>query len=227
MKKILALLFIIALVTLSGCEDKEAQEYAAKLIPVLDSYQEQLSQKIKVEQDSYEDLAQTYEEARTADIDIRLRNERKRRSVDIGERFSNAKDAPTLSQIFTSLQEYAKLDFETTQAVLQEGLNARSQYLINLEGVEIELQKIKTFKEALKELAKPKSDFKKFKSATDFLIKTDDGISKLLCADLKKRITELETDSASATGDEKKEEKKKIEQKIKQAKERIATKKCS
>jgi outer membrane murein-binding lipoprotein Lpp len=223
MKKLIELLLIIAVVSLSGCGDKEAREYAAKLIPVLDSYQEQLSQKIKAEQDSYEELAEAYEEARKADIDIRLSSERERRSEDLGEKLSNAKDAPTLSQLFASLQEYAKSDFETTQTVLQEGIDARSKYLDNLESLEIELQKVKLLKEALQELAKGKSDFAKFQGAADFLLKTDEEVNKLLCTDLKKQLDQLKKDKGTASGDER----KKIEEKIKQTSERMATKKCS
>jgi len=236
MKRLIAPLLIMAF-SLSACGDKDARDYAAKLIPVLDSYQEQLSQKIKAEQASYEELAQAFEEARKADISIRLAGERERRSEDLGEKTSKAKDAPTLSQIFASLQEYGKVDFETTQVVLQEGLDARSKYLDNLESLEVELQKVKLLKAALQELAKGKSDFAKFKGAADFLLKTDEGVNKLLCVDLKKQLDQLKADKAQLNADKVKastEEKKKIDQEIKkneekinQATERMATKKCS
>src|SRR4026208_188768 len=186
MKNPIKLLLILSVVGLSGCGDKQAREYATKLIPVLDSYQEQLSQKIKAEQDSYEELAATFEEARKADIEIRLTNERLRRSEDLGERLSKAREAPTLAQLFASLQEYAKSDFETTKTALQEATDARSKYLDNLESLEIEFQKVKLLKEALQELSKGKSDFASFKGATDFLLATDKEVNKLLCADLKK-----------------------------------------
>ena len=224
MKKLLTSLLIIGVISLSGCGDKEAREYAAKLIPVLDSYQEQLSQKIKAEQDSYEELADTYEEARKGDIEIRLENDRKRRSEDLGERIANAKDAPTLSQILASLQDYGKSDFETTQSLLQEGMDARSKYLTDLESIEIELQKIKLLKEALKELSKSKGDFKHFKEATDSLLNTHEGVNQLLCVDLKKQLGELTAAKAAAAGED---EKKQIEQEIKQLTERMTTKKCS
>lgn len=223
MKRLIELLLIMVVVSLSGCGDKEARQYAAKLVPVLDSYQEQLSQKIKAEQDSYQELADAYEEARKADISIRLASERERRSEDLGERLSKSKDAPTLSQLFASLQEYAKSDFETTQTVLQEGMDARSKYLDNLESLEIELQKVKLLKEALQELSKGKSDFSNFKGAADFLLKTDEGVDKQLCTDLKKQLDQLTKDMGKADGPEK----KKLEEKIKQTSERMATKKCS
>jgi DNA repair exonuclease SbcCD ATPase subunit len=223
MRKLTALLAIAVAVSLSGCGDKEAREYAARLIPVLDSYQEQLSQKIKAEQESYTELAKAFEEARKEDVTTRLMAERNRRSEELGEKISGAKEPPALSQIFASLQDYAKSDFETTQSLLEESLDARSKYLADLESLEVELQKVKLLKEALKELAKSKSDFKKFKEAADFALKTDEGITKLLCADLKKQLDQLKAEKDAA----KDEDKKKLEQKIKQTTERMATKKCS
>ena len=222
MRRMLTSLLIIGAACLSGCGDKEAREYAAKMIPVLDSYQEQLSQKIKAEQDFYEELADTYEEARKADISIRLAAERERRSEELGE-IAKSRGAPTLSQITASLQDYAKLDFETTQSLLQEEMDARSKHLSDLESIEIDLQKIKALKQALKELSKSKGDFKSFKEATDSLIKTDEGVNKLLCTDLKKQLDQLNQAKANASADEQ----KKLEQKIERLTERMATKKCS
>jgi outer membrane murein-binding lipoprotein Lpp len=224
MKKLIVLSLIVAVVGLSGCGDKDAREYAAKLGTVLDSYQEQLSQKIKAEQTSYEELAAAYEEARKADIDIRLAGEREKRSEDLGEKVAKSKDAPTLSQLFASLQEYGKLDFETTQTVLQETIDARSKYLDNLESLELELQNVKLLKAALQELAKGKSDFAKFKGAGEFLLATDGEINKQVCTDLKKQLDQLTKDKGTASSDK---DKKKIDEKIKKTSERLATKKCS
>lgn len=223
MKKIFIVILVLGMIFLSGCGDKEARQYAEKMIPVLDSYQEQLSQKIKVEKESYNELADTYDEARKADIILRLTNERRRRAEIAGEKIVNSKDNITLTQILDSLQDYAKSDFETTQALLQEELDTRSQYLTNLESLEIELQKIKAVKEALQELAKGKSDFKQFKQSADFVLKTDEEINKLLCADLSKQLEQLNTDLEDADG----VEKTRIEQQIQRVKERMKTKKCS
>jgi hypothetical protein len=228
MKSFIASLLVIAAISLSGCGDKEAREYATKLIPVLDSYQEQLSQKIKAEKAFYEQLGKTYENARKADIRIRLDTERLRRSESLGEETARAKEPPSLSQIIDSLQEYATSDFDTTKSLLEEQLNSRSEYLADLEGLEIELKKIKALKEALQELAKNKSDFKKFKGAADTLRQTEEGVTKLLCGDFKKQLDELNAAKADAGTDEKKiEEQKVIAQKIEQLTERMKTKKCS
>jgi len=223
MKNTIIILLLLVTVFSSGCDDKEAREYAQKMIPVLDSYQEQLSQKIKVEKESYNELADTYDEARKKDIILRLTNERRRRAELAADKLINSKDNISLLSILDSLQDYAKSDFETTQTLLQEELNTRSQYLTNLESLEIELQKIKSLKEALQELAKGKSDFKKFKQSADFVLKTDEEINKLLCVDLNKQLEQLNTELKDANGDEKTQ----IEKQIQRLKERMKTKKCS
>ena len=88
MKKIFIILLLLATIFLSSCDDKEAREYATKMIPVLDSYQEQISQKIKAEKESYNELADTYDEARKKDITLRLTNERRRRAEVAGDRIA-------------------------------------------------------------------------------------------------------------------------------------------
>src|SRR3977135_2273782 len=155
MRRILISLLIIGVACLSACGDQEAREYAAKMIPVLDSYQEQLSQKIKAEHDPYQELADTYDQARKADITIHLAGERESRSEELGETIANS-NKPSFLQITAPLQEYATLDFETTKSLLQEELDARSKYLSDLESIEIDLQKVKALKNALQEMAKSK-----------------------------------------------------------------------
>ena len=223
MRRILISLLIIGVACLSACGDQEAREYAAKMIPVLDSYQEQLSQKIKAEQDSYQELADTYDQARKADITIHLAGERESRSEELGETIANS-NKPSFLQITAPLQEYATLDFETTKSLLQEELDARSKYLSDLESIEIDLQKVKALKNALQEMAKSKGGFKSFKEAANFLLKADEGVNSLLCTDLKKQLDLLNKAKAAATGDE---VKKKIDGKIQRVTERMATKKCA
>jgi hypothetical protein len=223
-KRLSTILLVLISVVLSGCSgDKEAREYAAKLIPVLDAYQEQLSQKIKAEEDSYDELAANYEEYRRKDITLRLASERNTRSADLGEEIANAGKAPTLSKILDGLQKYADNDFKASKEILEEGLDARSKYLTDLESLEIELQKIKLLKESLKELSKEKKDFKQFQQATGFLLKTDAEVNKLLCVDLKKEKDALTKDQSAATDAE---VKAKLGLKIKSVDARMATKNC-
>jgi outer membrane murein-binding lipoprotein Lpp len=237
MNKLIVAVLSIAVVSLSGCGDKEAREYASKLVPVLDSYQEQLSSKIKAERESYGELADSYEEARQEDISLRLSMERRNRSEALAEELITSSNAPRLANIIGPLKEYAKLDFDTTRTLLDEQMDSRSKYLADLESLEIEAQKIKALKESLEDLAKSKASFKKFKGTADFIAKTEEGMNTLLCADFKKQIEELK---ASKAGLEKQlddlddNEKKPVSAKIKtlalkiaQTEERSKARKCA
>src|SRR5215211_4129580 len=99
MKKLTIALLVLISLSMPACKDQEAREYAARLIPVLDSYQEQLSQKIKAEQESYEELADNFESARKDAVVDDLKKERVVRSEELGEEFAVAKNAPPLSSI--------------------------------------------------------------------------------------------------------------------------------
>ncbi len=129
-----------------------------------------------------------------------------------------------MSKILDGLQKYADNDFKASKEILEEGLDARSKYLTDLESLEIELQKIKLLKESLKELSKEKKDFKQFQEATDFLLKTDAEINKLLCIDLKKEKDALTKEQSAATDAA---VKAKLGLKIKNLDARMATKKCA
>lgn len=243
MKRLTAALLVVVSLTFQGCKDEEARAYAAKLVPVLDSYQEQLSQKIKAEQESYAELADNYETARKNSIIDDLAKERVVRSIELGEEVASAKEAPPLSEILGEVLKYGNRDFDTTRTLLQESLGARSRYLTELESLEIELQKIKLLKESLTDLAKSKKNFQEFKEAANFVSRTDAEIDKLVCTDLKeesealnkelealaKEIAELNkkpTENAAKLK-VRSEAKKEIATRAKSLSERIATKKCA
>ena len=192
MKRLTITLLILISLSMPACKDQEAREYAAKLIPVLDSYQEQLSQKIKAEQESYQELADNFESARKDAVVDDLKKERLVRSAELGEEFAVAKNEPMFSKIIGPVLEYGNHDFETTQALFQEALGARSRYLTELESLEIDLQKIKLLKGSLQELAKSKKDFQQLKEASGFLTDTHAAMEKLDCGDLKNQVDALD-----------------------------------
>ena len=192
MKRLKITLLVLISLSMPACKDEEAREYAARLIPVLDSYQEQLSQKIKAEQESYKELADNFESARKNAVIKDLAKEQVVRSEELGEEIAVAKNAPTLSAIIGPVLKYGNLDFETTRSLFQEALGARSRYLTELESLEIDLQKIKLLKASLEELAKSKKDFQQLKEASAFLNDTHAAMEKLDCGDLKKEVDELE-----------------------------------
>lgn len=243
MKKLTTALLIFVSLALPACKDQEAREYAAKLIPVLDSYQEELSQKIKAEQDSYQELAENYEDARKNSITADLAAERRVRSEELGEDVASSRNAPSITTILDEILKYGNRDFETTKALLQERLGARSRYLTELETLEVELQKIKLLKESLGQLSKSKKDFQQLKDAAIFLDQTHSEMNKLLCADLKKELDESKAEVAALDRElaelnknpnenkdkirARNEEKKQLGEKIKRLNERITTKKCA
>lgn len=223
MKQITAILLILGVVTLTGCGDKEAREYAAKLIPVLGAYQEELGQKIKAEQQSYEAADRRYANAEKREITIRLAMERDARSEELSDQIAGDDKPPTMSEILGALQDYGDHDFKTTQSILAASMNTRSDYVAELEGLEIELQKIKLLKESLTELAKSKTGTKEFKEATAFVLKTHSELAKNFCGDLQKEITALKTEEPKAKDGEAKE----IDQNVKRLTERLMAKNCN
>jgi hypothetical protein len=191
MKRLTITLLVLISLSMPACKDEEAREYAARLIPVLDSYQEQLSQKIKAEQESYQELADNFESARKDGIVDDLAKERVVRSEELGDEIAVARSAPTLSTIIGPVLKYGNHDFETTRALFQEALGARSRYLTELESLEIDLQKIKLLKQSLQQLAKSKKDFQQLKEASTFLKDTHAAMEKLDCDDLKNEVDAL------------------------------------
>ena len=201
MKKGILVLITVATFVLSGCGDKEAREYASKLIPVLDGYQQQLTAKVKEEKKSYERLADAYVGARKDDIMIRLASQRVNRSMDAADTLVADGKAPTRSELVTLLQDYAKTDFDMTRSLLQEGMDSRSRYLADVENIELELQKVKLLKEALTQLAKPDSDVKRLKAAAEAIAKTKDATTKLMSAEVQAQIDQLKTSAQTAAKD--------------------------
>ena len=185
MNKLMIVLVVVSTFCLSGCGDKEAREYARRLIPVVDTYQHELTTKINAEEKSYQQLARAYVRASKDDVMIRLASERLSRATATADTIVDDGKIPTRSEIIGLLKDYAKSDFDLTRSLFQEGMDSRSRFLTDLENLEIELQRVKLLKEALTELAKPDSDVKRLKAAAESLAKTKGELDKLLSAETK------------------------------------------
>src|SRR5215203_3444192 len=135
MKRSIAALVILCSMMLAGCGDKEAREYASKLVPVLNGYQEQLGKKIKAERKSYEAADFRYAEAQKLEITTRLESERDARSEQMAEEIVSDGAPPSLTKIFAALADYGNHDFETTESILAAAMNSRSRYLTEIEGL--------------------------------------------------------------------------------------------
>src|SRR6185369_12209778 len=118
MKKLIIAIVAVALLTLTGCDDQDARDYANELVGVLKSYQVEVNKKIVAEKKSYKDLAGTHAYARDVDLLTGLRTERLARSDSLtdaligGEKF-------TPSDMHKVLLDYATHDFEATRDVFQ------------------------------------------------------------------------------------------------------------
>lgn len=194
-------LIIVATLLLTACGDKEAREYAGKLVPVLDGYQQQLADKIKAEKQSYERLAAAYVDARKDDILIRLASQRTNRALDATDTFFGERKVPNRSELIGLLQDYAKNDFDMTRSLFQEGMDSRSLYLADLESLEIELQKIKLLKQTLTQLSKPDSDVKRLKATAEAIAQTVDATKDLFAADVKSKVDTSKAAGQTAAGD--------------------------
>lgn len=191
MKKLLMTLMLCSLTLLSGCDDKDARDYAHELAGVLKSYQAEVNQKIKVEQASYKDLASTYAYARQVDVLTTLQNDRLRRAGNLTDALisGDTKDAKiTPSAIHRLVADYARQDFEATRKMLEEESDGQAEYLASLESLELQAQSLESLTKALEELAKPKSDIKKIKELGKAAREFKDRLDSLGCEELARQI---------------------------------------
>jgi len=220
-------ILLAGLPLLAGCrgEDKSAQDYAKKLSVVLASYQDQVNQKIKAEQDAYKQLAATYARARDQDAVETLYLERSERSRKIADQLvqRGPNEPVTLSEIREMLRDYGNQDFELTRPMLEQEAAARAQYLANLEDLQLEAGKIQALTEALNELAKPKSRAQQFKDLTKFAETVNSEFNRRVCEDLAAQISSLETKAAAEADPNKK---KLIQAQIDQLKDQRKRRKC-
>ena len=201
MKKLIAVVILCSLLALSGCDDKDAQDYAKTLITVLDSYQEQVDKKVTAEKDSYKELAAVYERSRERNIEEILEVERVERSEKLATDLVMADHLPRNTEILASLQSYAAQDFTSTKDFLQVEANAQAQFLGDIEALEFESEGLDNLRVALKTLAKPKDRLKRLRDAAVFAQDTKKEFDKLVCQDLDADIKAQETKLESLKAD--------------------------
>lgn len=201
MKKLVAIIVLCASLGLTGCEDKDAQQYAKQLIAVLDSYQEQVDRKVTAEKNSYKELAAVYERARERNIEDTLEVERVERAETLASSMIIANHLPRNTEILASLQAYAAQDLTLTKEFLQVEADAQAQFLGDIEALEFESETIDDLRNSLKQLAKPKGKLKRLKDAAEFAEETKKEFDKLICKDLDAEINSQETRLASLRED--------------------------
>jgi len=213
--KRLALVFLLcASVCLTGCDDKDAQQYALQLVDTLDAYQAQVDRKVSAEKDSYKELAAVYERARQRNIESSLEEERVERSDKLATQLLDADHPLRHTEILDSLRTYADQDFGATRDFLQIEADAQAQFLGDIEALEFESETIDGLRDSLKELAKPKGRLKRLRDATAFAKEAKEELDKLTCQDLtaeldalKARLTDLDKQRAEIPNDSTSKEK--------------------
>ena len=183
MKRLAAIFLLCSALPMAGCDDKDAQQYAQQLVNVLDSYQEQVDQKVTAEKNSYKELAGVYERARQQNIEQTLEDERVERSEKLATVMVDADHLPRNTEILESLRAYADEDFASTRDFLQIEADAQAQFLGDIEALEFESETIDDLRASLKLLAKPKGNLKRIRDAAVFAQDTKKEFDKLVCKD--------------------------------------------
>jgi hypothetical protein len=222
MKKVKLLILLASLAVLSGCNDEDARLYAQKLKQVLTAYQVQLNDKIAAEKRAYRQLAAISARVGEEDIIETLHIEREERARRIAEGLLKDPGPLMRSEIHAKLQDYAALDFNQTRDLLERESAAVSQYLQDLESLEVDTKKVKALGESLDDLGKEKGRLRRLKQLADFVEKVDVEYDKLVCVDLVRELACLKK-KLDATTDA--TQKAALKEQIAQLEERIKLRK--
>jgi hypothetical protein len=138
---------------LTGCTDQQARQYSEQIDAILQNYQRQIKRNIDSEQRAYEKLAGVHETELHRDVFESLDTERTLRS---GALSSMLVEGPAkASTIIEELEKYAGEDFDRTQKVYAEGMDAESAYLKVLDSLQTETRRASDLSKILAGLAKP------------------------------------------------------------------------
>jgi hypothetical protein len=149
---ILSLTGTLALL-LTGCTDQQARQYSEKINAILQNYQSQIKRNIDSEQRAYEKLAAVYETEKQRDVFESLDTERTLRSGALSAMLVEGPAKP--SAIIDELEKYAGEDFDRTQKIYAEEMDAESSYLKVLDSLQAETKRASDLSKILAGLAKP------------------------------------------------------------------------
>ncbi len=196
-----------AALLLSSCgETKFAEQYASRMSEVLKSYRDQVDAKILAEQQSYVDLAKTYDQANAERVRNSVLVERNRRATATVDRLVREKAAAPntrvawISQIHGDIGAFAELDFEQSQASLSREVDAYKGFIAGLADLEQEQRNLDNLKDSLEALAKPKSVIARLRGAGEFGCEVNRNFQLL---DLGQKITALSAKIQQETDEDK------------------------
>lgn len=210
-------LILIVCVWMTSCgESKVAEEYARKMTTVLSTYRTQVDRKIRAEQQSYVDLAKTYDTASVNRLEQELdltRNQQATAFVDEVKRSTQVAPSTVLSR----LQTYGEIDFAEAEKVFTREADAYKKALVGLEDLTVEVARLEKLNTMLSTLAEPRSNIEQLKMLGQFgcevnrnykLIDVGKELAALTpqIAAANTSVTKLTADLAAATTDDKKKE---------------------
>lgn len=179
---------VCAMALLTGCVDKDAREYAARLSDLLVSYQKQIDKRIQTEEKFYRDSADDLRDESDLDTHRSLSLERDERSRELLADLRDKGRAPSAALLQQRLREYASLDFDATRRILTRENTAQMEYLVGLQDLVSQSKNVKALSKALQELTKAPSTTDQLKQLQTFASGVKTEIDRLDCADLKKAL---------------------------------------
>jgi hypothetical protein len=193
LRKSLLVFALAPLLLVAGCDDKEARELAAELNTVTESYREQTVRTTNAEQKAYKRLAAAFVRAEREDITQSLTQEQiERAGVFADEVTHSRQSAPLLSDIHAQLRDFAELDFKNTQELLEDESVASTEYMAQLEKLNVNTKQVEALGKSFENLAKSKSKRQEVQEIVGFMKGTKSEIDKQFCRDLTRDIEALE-----------------------------------
>lgn len=210
MKRLGIFLLLLCLIGLTGCDSKEALDYAKLLAETLRTYKAEVMKKIAAEQTSYNDLAAAHAHARQIETLLTLQSDRLRQAGALAERLqAGAKFSP--AEIQKLVADYAKQDFDATRAIFERETGDLTGYLTGIESLELQAQNLDALIEALDELGKKKSALAQIKEIGGFAVQVRSKLEELACTDLARHINCLKAEKEKTEDNDRK---KKIQEEI-------------
>lgn len=189
---------VAACLMLTGCSEKDARDYAAKLSNLLASYSRQLDARMSGEVKRYRAEALDFETARDTDVESNLQMDRTAAAIAMIRELESGR-LTSGKLLDTVLPEYAEKDFAETRRIYQRSDDAYLEHIKNLQDLTVETAKVRALENALAALAKEKSLLEWGGDLNAYRTQVQALLSFQACADDSAQIKTLEAAEAALT----------------------------
>jgi hypothetical protein len=172
---------VLALVFTAGCDD-QAREFAARTREILEQRSAQLAAKIAAESTAYSKMAIHAAEASRLLADSRLLNERQERAGTLALDYMEGRKP--FSRWRADVAEYARVDHDVNRQLLTADMDAHTRFLIQVQALQIEQDKVDALATLLGTLARKRSVAEDLAAATTFATDAKTEFDKKVCAQL-------------------------------------------